>query len=184
MALQTSTNRLRQVSEITEDILLNANITNAPVDIQAIAEQCNITIEEADLGDDISGVLVIHNDKAVIACNTNQGLQRKRFTIAHELGHFALHRNKKKDTVFVDKDFIIKKYRSNKSYTEVELKQEQEANAFAASLLMPKNFVFEEICKEQVRNLPESELIAALAEVFNVSLPAMTFRLANLNILY
>jgi Zn-dependent peptidase ImmA (M78 family) len=184
MSRLTSNLRYRQVADIANQILLKANIKSAPVDIEYIARMCDIVVEETDLGDDVSGVLVVHADKAVIACNPNQGAQRKRFTIAHEFGHFALHKGEETDAVFVDRDFILKKYRSNKVYSDLELKQEQEANSFAASILMPKQFIIQEISKDEMKSLPESELISALANTFDVSISAMTFRLSNLNILY
>lgn len=183
MSRPISNYKFKQVTDITFQMVVAANILKAPVDVDVIARSCGVSIEKTDLGDDVSGLLVIHGDRAVIAYSTNQGEQRKRFTIAHELGHFILHKDSEGDTVFVDKDFIVK-YRSNKLYSEVELRQEQEANAFAASLLMPKEFIFDELNSERLRNLSESELIPELAKVFNVSVPAMTYRLSNLNVLY
>lgn len=183
MSRAISNSRIRQVSELTYQMVLSAKISHAPVDVELIAKSCGVTIENTDLGDEVSGLLVIHGNKAVIAHNPNQSRQRKRFTIAHELGHFALHRDEGTDTVFVDKDFIIK-YRGNRIYSEVELRQEQEANAFAASLLMPKEFIFDEMSKDDFRYLQEGELIEKLAKTFDVSVAAMTFRLTNLNILY
>ncbi|RYE27489.1 MAG: ImmA/IrrE family metallo-endopeptidase [Sphingobacteriaceae bacterium] len=183
MSKPMSNLKLRQVADISYQMVINANITQPPVNVDKITQACGVAIEQINIGEDVSGLLVIHGENAVIAVNPNQGSERKRFTIAHELGHFVLHRDFEKDTVFVDRDFIVK-YRSNRIYSEIELKQEQEANAFAASLLMPKEFLFEELNKENMRNLSESALIAELASVFEVSIPAMTFRLTNLNVLY
>ncbi|WP_285009628.1 ImmA/IrrE family metallo-endopeptidase [Pedobacter faecalis] len=175
--------KLRQVADLTFQIVTSANITKAPVDVDLIARRCGVTVEKTDLGEDVTGLLVAQGETGIIAYSPHQGEQRRRFTIAHELGHFVLHRNDGADTVFVDKDFIVK-YRSNKSYSELELKQEQEANAFAASLLMPKEFVLEEITSPMLKNLSESDVISELARIFNVSIPAMTFRLTNLNLIY
>ena len=175
--------KLRQVADLTYQMVLSANIIKPPVDIDLIARRCGVTIEKTDLGEDVTGVLVSHGETGIIAYNPNQGEQRRRFTIAHELGHFVLHRNDGADTVFVDKDFIVK-YRSNKLYSDLELKQEQEANAFAASLLMPKEFILEEITSPRLKAFSESDVINELANLFNVSIPAMTFRLTNLNLIY
>jgi len=49
---------------------------------------------------------------------------------------------------------------------------------------MPKELIFAELKKEYVKNMSETELIEELAAVFDVSVPAMTFRLTNLNLLY
>lgn len=183
MSKQISTHRVRQISELAVQLVLDSNISKAPVNVGLIVKKAGISLEETDLGEDMSGLLFVHLDKAVIAYSSRQGIQRKRFTIAHELGHYMLHKELNSDTVFVDKDFIVK-YRSNKLYSDVEMRQEQEANAFAAALLMPKDFIFEELNKESLQSLQESELIERLATIFEVSVPAMTFRLTNLNLLF
>lgn len=183
MARPVSGLKLRQVADLAFQMVSNAKITKAPVDVDLIAKYCNVKIEKTDLGGDVTGLLVAHGDFATIAYNPDQSDQRRRFTIAHELGHFVLHRDAESDTVFVDKDFIVK-YRSNKMYSDLELRQEQEANTFAASLLMPKEFILDEITSPKLKNLSEQAVIPKLAQIFNVSVPAMTFRLTNLNLLY
>jgi len=183
MSRNVSGLKLRQVSDLAFQLVTSAGIMHAPVDVDLIAKCCQVKIEKTDLGDDVTGLLVAHGNLATIAYNPNQNEQRRRFTIAHELGHFVLHRNAESDTVFVDKDFIVK-YRSNKTYSELELRQEQEANAFAAALLMPKEFILDQITSPKLRNLSEQDVIPKLATIFNVSIPAMTFRLTNLNLLY
>lgn len=175
--------KFKRVVEVASAILERAGVTDVPVDLNPILKIAGVRAEAADLGQDVSGLLAIHDGNGFIAYSEDQSNQRQRFTIAHELGHFLLHKADGGDTVFLDKDFIVK-YRSNKVYSETELRQEQEANTFAASLLMPKEFIFRELNKEDIRNLSESELIEKLALIFEVSVPAMTFRLSNLSILY
>lgn len=136
-----------------------------------------------DLGEDVSGILVIENSKGTIGYSSENSRVRQRFTIAHELGHFTLHKHSKSNEVFVDKDFIVK-YRSEKQYTQAEIRQEQEANMFAATLLMPKELLIQELSKKDYKGLSESEFISAMAKVFDVSIPAMTFRLANSNLFF
>jgi Zn-dependent peptidase ImmA (M78 family) len=118
-----------------------------------------------------------------IAVNPNDPEVRRRFTIAHELGHFILHRKNSasSEQLFIDRDFLVK-YRSSNKYTPADYEQEQQANAFAAALLMPEEFVYAELAKIDYDDLSEIELINALAEVFEVSPTAMTYRLANLYI--
>ncbi|WP_316753656.1 ImmA/IrrE family metallo-endopeptidase [Pedobacter gandavensis] len=183
MSRAISNQRLRQISDITYNMVLSSLPISRKVNVENIAKLNGVQVQPTDLGEDVSGILVVQEDNAVIAYNPSQLSQRTRFTIAHELGHYILHLDNSKDTVFIDKDFIVK-YRSNKVYSEVELRQEQEANAFAASLLMPKEFIFEELDQLNAENLTETQLIERLAEAFDVSIPAMTFRLTNLNILY
>lgn len=183
MAKTASNLKLKRVTEIASDLLNRTGLLKAPVDLEKVLNAVGISVEVADLGEDVSGLLAINNGKGFIAYSMGQSGQRQRFTIAHELGHYLLHKSDGEDTVFLDKDFIVK-YRSNKAYTENEMRQEQEANAFAASLLMPKELIFKELGKNDIQKLPENEVIEKLAQTFDVSVPAMTFRLSNLNILY
>ena len=79
----------------------------------------------------------------------------KRFTIAHELGHYFRHRDEIKNG-FVDG--IAGAIARNGDFS----RQEKEANEFAAELLMPE-LEFSEIFKEKHGNLAE------IAEFFIVS---------------
>jgi Zn-dependent peptidase ImmA (M78 family) len=151
-----------------------------PIPIEIIARSQKVDVIPYELGDEVSGMLVINKDSGVIGYNSKHSKGRQRFTIAHEFGHYILHRSLKE--LFVDKDFIVIKYRSNKEYSAIEMKHEREANAFAASILMPEHLIKAEIEKKEMKMLTENELIEKLANIFEVSVPAMTFRLSELNI--
>ena len=59
---------------------------------------------------------------------------------------------------------------------------EQEAHYFAPNVLMPETLVRNEAKKMQC-DLHEEDNVRILANKFEVSLPAMTFRLINLGII-
>jgi Zn-dependent peptidase ImmA (M78 family) len=160
------------------DVIAHSNISEPPVDIIGIVKRMDIQLMEYNLGDDTSGILVMQKGKGTIGYNPKDSHVRRRFTIAHELGHYLLHRTS--NDLFVDNFFLIK-FRGNNSYTEQDYLQEQQANAFAAALLMPKTFIQEEMKKQEYRGLTESDFIARLAKRFEVSIPGMTYRLTNLN---
>jgi len=173
----------KNLSETVNELLINANITKAPVPIKQIASMCGANVIGYDFGEEISGVLVVEGNKGTIGFNTANSRVRQRFTIAHELGHLKQHvsLNTKEKEFFVDKDFIVK-FRSDKQYTSKEIAQERQANAFAAAILMPKKFILEEMKDPKYKGLHETSLIEELAKVFEVSVPAMTYRLSDLNI--
>ena len=75
-----------------------------PVRIEEIAKMRGLKIVPYPLGDDVSGLLAIQDGKGTIGYNQNEPKVRRRFTIAHELGHYELHRDK--SDLFVDKEFI------------------------------------------------------------------------------
>lgn len=164
----------QRIESITRDILRELNIESArQINIKKICKLLKVDVKAENLESDISGLFVIKGEGAYIRYNKKENEERQRFTIAHELGHFILH----KDTpLFVDKlDKIM--YRNNDSTTG-EMRKEREANSFAASLLMPKKFI-----KKELKNAPDNDKdpISYLAKKFKVSEQAMTYRLANLD---
>lgn len=166
-----------KIEEQVSDLLFQEGVESYPVPVEKIALALGVNVMPYNLGDEVSGILALNDGKGTIGYNLQHSKGRQRFTVAHELGHYIMHRNTKKE-LFVDKDYIVK-FRSNKKYSSTELKQEKEANAFAAALLMPKAFVLTELSKEQA--MTENELIEVLAKRFEVSVPAMTYRIADLN---
>lgn len=150
------------------------------VDVEEIAKKLGLVVSEHDLGDNVSGVLYIDKGKGVIGYNKNESEVRRRFTIAHEIGHFVLHRLD--NEIFVDKKAFKVMYRDDNSTTG-EIKQEREANAFAAALLMPRERVIAELDKTQFDLSDEKEnVITKLSEIFNVSSQAMMYRISNLRL--
>lgn len=175
--------RIKKIEEITTNIIREANLEKLAIDIKKIALFLGVSVVEYDLGEETSGVLVLNDDKGTIGINLKQALERTRFTIAHELGHYILHRKNHND-VFVDRDFIIMYRRGNENYSEAEKIQEQEANVFAASILMPQYLIEKELKNNNYySHKSEHDLIVKLSKTFKVSVVAMTFRLNNLNVL-
>ncbi len=92
---------------------------------------------------------------------------RRRFAIAHELGHFELH-NSSQLLVCNEEDMFIWNHRKN---------QEVEANEFAANLLMPKHLFLRFLqCKT-----PNIEHIREVANEFRTSLTATALRYVGLS---
>ena len=113
-------------------------------------------------GDKLNIELEYDNGIWLIKVNSKHNSKRQRFTIAHELGHFMLHRNK--SALFEDKVFFRAVEKDNMEYA---------ANSFAALLLMPESRVREAV-NDGMRN------IGALADRFGVSSPAMKARVVEL----
>ena len=151
-----------------------------PVPVQTIPAALNIELKEAYLDDEISGMIENNSDSFIITINTNDSRVRKRFTIAHELGHYMLHRNL--IGIGLDDD---RAYRSTKGgkYHNISIgpAEEREANRFAANLLMPVNQVRLYWKKLDLNDLSGST--RKVAELFEVSELAMKIRLKNLNLI-
>lgn len=102
---------------------------------------------------------------------------RRRFTIAHEIGHLVLHVSGTRKA-FYDGPGDIREIDEKPVGEELpDLgRREREANAFARELLMPEPLVSEQAHATGF-NLP------ALANRFEVSVPAMRLRLRLLKLL-
>lgn len=114
-----------------------------PVNIKELAKNYGLEVIEFDFGEEannISGFIDIEKKKIYV--NSNDSENRKTFTVAHELGHWLLHREK----LDTNPDYAIL-YRqplgkANKDPIEAE------ANFFAATLLVPKELLDKEENKD------------------------------------
>lgn len=114
-------------------ILIDNGIHDAPVMIEDIAKAEGLTVKYFKLpppyDSEIAGYIDVGNKHIII--NAEQRPVRQRFTIAHELGHWKLH---KKRIEAKPEDSI--EPRGN-SYKGAKPTIEKEADAFAAELLVP-----------------------------------------------
>jgi Zn-dependent peptidase ImmA (M78 family) len=167
--------RAKKIQRLVENMLQEENITEAPINVKAIAIRRGISVLEDDLGE-ISGWILKEGNLITIGVNNKHAETRKRFTIAHELGHLFLHSD---DPFHVDKVFGVK-LRDHKSSEAVDV-EEIESNAFAAELLMPTNMIRSSIGDfQQILDYEKEDFIATLAGKYKVSQQAMTIRLINL----
>lgn len=117
------------------------------------------------------GRLVVNGDRGIITIHPHPRYQgRNRFSVAHELGHFELHRNEK--TLWSCTDADMNRWNLD---ARAE-KREIEANEFAAELLMPEKFIAPDID----RDTPNLELLKAIANEYHVSLTALLHRFTDL----
>ncbi len=111
-----------------------------PVDVDRLAESLGISVVYVNMPDEVSGTLVRKRGLYVITINKRHPRTRQRFTLAHELGHYVLHRHIIGDGV---NDSSAYRTIANDEYYNPGIlpEHETEANQFAASLLMPKNII-------------------------------------------
>lgn len=154
---------------------LLTGISGLPVDLEAVARRLGAEIRLFDLEPDVSGVLYRDGTRQVIVVNQSHSSERRRFTIAHELGHLALHKG---EPVHVDEGFHVN-FRDLRSAT-AENVEEVEANAFAANLLMPADRLRADLEHETFDLGGGDETLERLAKRYGVSKQAMAYRLAAL----
>lgn len=175
--------RRKYIGKIVEEILTVNNISDAPINLPRITKKLGLEVIKQDADDKLSGMLInTGNGEAIVGVNARHHPNRQRFTIAHEIGHFLLH---KFDGVHFDAETpgsIQLNFRDDNSSTGLDV-FEKEANLFAAELLMPKKFIERDLIRDQNINLAdvENKTIKVLASKYKVSVQAFTYRVAYLN---
>lgn len=152
-------------------VLRELDMNSIPVNVAEIAQAHDIPIIEDELND-ISGIFEPKGSAGIIYVNASHSDNRKRFSIAHELGHYFLSHC---DGIHIDKI-----HRDDNSSSGM-FPNEIEANNFAAELLMPRTHVEVEV--EKLLNqgtVNKEEIIAALSGAFQVSRDAISNRFNSL----
>ena len=151
--------------------VLEEHLSECPVKVGQIAKDLGVKIRISNLRPEISGQIRRESDSYVIRVSRYEPRERQRFTIAHELAHFMLH----KDLIDRSPDGITDNvlYRSGAPENT-----EYEANRLAADIVMPAHQI-EKILLEDFNGMVTEETIETLAVRFQVSKAAMGIRLAN-----
>jgi Zn-dependent peptidase ImmA (M78 family) len=147
---------------------VRAHQENAPVKLSVLAKALGVGLKAATLPAGISGEIrpdPNNPGNVVIRVNRHDSDKRQRFTVAHEIAHFLLHRDHIGNGI---KDDVL--YRSSLSD-----RREAEANRLAADLLMPEHLIAEWL--ERARLLRVEDVVGYLAEQFEVSEASMRIRL-------
>ena len=169
------------------DLLEKAGALTQPVDLGRVLDKLELELRVNPMGEEYSGFLVV--DKRVIVVNEFHPAVRRRFTIAHEIGHYDLHRGDQDATdVFIDRtayfDNEQEVYFRRNQLNAADYRMEAEANAYAASLLMPRELLERYLAQHSGKiDFSKSKGIGVLAEAFGVSRIAMGYRLRNLNLM-
>lgn len=161
------------------DLLQENRVDGPPTPIEQLARAAGAELRFVPFDSAVSGMLYRVPGKCIIGVNSFHPYSRQRFTVAHELGHLKLHDPKK---LFLDRSVQVH-MRDERSGLGTE-KEEIEANAFAAELLMPRDLIYRELGKIVSTDDPRADIsvVENLARVFKVSTQAMAFRLANLGV--
>ena len=162
---------IRKIREKVEALLKQNRVHKPPVPVERIAAKLGLDVRSAPLDGDLSGVLVRNEGEVYIGVNSLHHRNRRRFTIAHELGHFSLHKGIR---MHVDRDFRVN-WRDDDSSKAVD-PEEMEANRFAAELLMPTHLLLKDI--EGLKRF-DQRTVDLLARRYRVSPQAMRIRLSN-----
>lgn len=144
-------------------ILCDLGIDNiSSIDISDLIVYFDGIVIEKDLRNS-DGRLVMKDGRSIVTIDSKiEFPQRKRYVMAHELGHMILHASQ--NASFSDDDTTLEGYKNGP--------QEKEANDFAAELLMPAD-KFKHAC---IGKKFSPELLSAVAEKFNTSITSTVYR--------
>lgn len=147
------------------DLLRELGVTEPQeIDVAAIAYHCGAMVIERPLTGCEARIIGVH-DKAIITVNSNSIMPRRRFSAAHELGHWM--RDAGRVAFGCNPDAVLGRD---------ELNPETRANQYASDLLLPR-FMFEPRAAQRPITF---ETVEALADTFATSLTATALRLVKL----
>ncbi|HVI87019.1 MAG TPA: ImmA/IrrE family metallo-endopeptidase [Dongiaceae bacterium] len=138
-----------------------------PVRLPELARALGVPVKASTLAPGISGEIRPDGDGFVIRINRHDPIKRQRFTVAHELSHFLLHREQIGSGI---EDDVL--YRSTLSD-----KREQQANRLAADILMPEALLTE--AQQAAEEKGVGDMALYLADLFAVSEAAMRIRVGQ-----
>lgn len=156
----------RQLVTHAERLLQELGVTEPEeIDLKAIAFYLGARVHYRPL-DGCEACIIGNADAAIINVNIKSSDRRKRFSIAHELGHWCHHRGR---TLVCRVD----DYQPRDT-----LSPERVADAFAADLLMPR-YLFDPAAREYPKLT--SKAVITLADLFDTSLTATSIRVVQGN---
>jgi hypothetical protein len=145
-------------------LLESAGVSREPVSLRDVVSALNLElVQKTREPFSCEAALEPLGDTRAVVLHGASNERRRRFTIAHEVGHFVLHPAR------------VRPERGG-HVTEAMRSEEREADAFAAELLMPEPLVRQAV-------LEQGANASLLADRFQVSTKAMEIRLRRLGVL-
>lgn len=152
------------ISAQASKVLRDAGVSKPPIDLNLVASYNQVDVYEQDLKGLADGMLTFVGAQPVIAVEEKMMRERRRFTIAHEFGHYFLPDHEGAFQCFM-----------NDLRSRVDSPFEAEANSFAVELLMPEN-LFNDACLRLPLGFTS---ICALASNFEVSITSCAWRFVS-----
>lgn len=157
---------LRKAETKSHALLQRFSIETPAFDIEVLAHAMDIEVREGGLEKADAWLIRRKDGKGILRVNANvRSDARRRFSIAHELGHWEMHPN-----------LAQGRYCTETDLTDYDRSSEEiEANTFAACLLMPRFLM-----RERIGNVdPSFAVIDRIAEEFETSRTAAARRLVE-----
>lgn len=171
------------MNSAVRDILNNTGINEVPVDVNRIAMSLGFDIYYGEFTDkSVYGAMWDGKDSAEVAegiksnrfilVNQDDTKERQAFTIAHEIGHFVMHCNEGSN--------FYERYHGGANQNSDDKKIEDEADYFAANLLLPSFLIIGYIMNNS--KFGKNQLIDNICNQFNVERETVNRRFDELGI--
>lgn len=172
------------------ELLLKVKPLGVPVKIIQLCKEMGFNIYQQDLPSEICGYIAIDGElkdklgsDKIISVNENESNKRRRFTVAHELGHYLFNFDPATQLEFFNK---FERNPNEDDTNEATSDEECIANRFAAELLMPKE-IFTKKYTEYVQNAAKTldnlyEIKQQLSDDFLVPPKAVQKRIDELEL--
>lgn len=135
------------------------------IDLNYVSEKLTIKVIRKDLGAGIEGACKSSGVNRLIVLNPNPtSPEKERFTFSHEIGHLLIHHS---SYICIQDYFHTYKTQND---------EEQEANDFAAELLIPRRAILDILAKKDLN----FTLIEQVAIKYKTSLSVAAIRLIQL----
>ncbi len=162
----------REWNTLSDDTkaLIKRYQSQQPMKLGGLAGELGLIVRSATLEPGISGEIKSDNDAQAgftIRVNRHESKARQRFTLAHEIAHFLLHRDQIGDGI---EDDVLYRALSNTI--------EAQANRLAADIVMPWHVVKQKL--QEYADYSIEEKIQKIADDLGVSTTAMEIRLDQL----
>ena len=159
------------------EILTDA-MSNLPVNVEQVIEDLGIQYFNEPMDKGQSGATELKDGKYTIRVNSLEARQRQRFTAAHELAHYLLHREMlvKQGRLARHADSLYDEHAQKNVAVPFNPHHEVEANKLAAEIIMPR---------QEIERLydPTKDNFEEVAKQLGVSKSALVIRLKILGLL-
>jgi Zn-dependent peptidase ImmA (M78 family) len=159
-----------EIRSAAQQILAEYKIKDGKIPVVQIINDAGFKTYTLELPNTIGGFIILNNELVekfgsdkVIVVNSQENLNRQRFSFAHEFGHYLLDNGAKENVEYSD-SYSFSAFESDANKSEVEKRMDR----FAAELLMPfEDFKqkYEEIKDQHVHMY---DVCNALADYFSV----------------
>jgi Zn-dependent peptidase ImmA (M78 family) len=157
-------------AEYAKKLLEEQNIKSAPIYPRKIARELGIYVWERKAESGYDGYMIsVDNTWGIMINGAIKSIPRKRFTVAHELGHYYIDYHDELSYRCFGKDM--------EDISSSTKHDEREANEFAVELLMPYNLFRDDINRHDI----SLDTINLLAEKYLTSMISTTIRYARCN---